>query len=72
MTSHAIGAGASYRLDLPALRFLKKSAISFKYDRMMFDSDNFRDLRVTGVEPGSERLYGFDADVIQFFVSGWF
>ena len=31
-----------------------------------------RDLRVTGVAPGTEPLYTFDADVIRFFFSGWF
>jgi len=34
--------------------------------------DDFRDLRVTGVAPGTEPLYTFDADVIRFYISGWF
>ena len=29
-------------------------------------------LRVTGVAPGTEPLYSFDANVIRFFFSGWF
>jgi len=72
MTSHAIGAGATYQLDLPALRFLEKSAITFKFDYMLFDYDDFRDLRVTGAGPGTEPLYSFGANVIQLFFSGWF
>ena len=39
---------------------------------MLFDYQNFRDLRVTGMTPGTEPLYNFDADVLQVFVSFWF
>jgi hypothetical protein len=73
MTSHTIGAGASYQFSMPWLgRFLKKSSVTFKYDWMSFDYADFRDLRVTGVEPGAEPLYKFNASVFQLFVSGWF
>jgi hypothetical protein len=39
---------------------------------MLFNYDDFRDLRVTGTGPGAEPLYHFDADVFQVFVSFWF
>jgi hypothetical protein len=41
-------------------------------DHILFDYENFRDLRVTDVAPGDEPLFSFDANVIQFFVSFWF
>jgi hypothetical protein len=48
--------------------------VSLVYDRMMFDYQDFRDLRPevsSGFAPGTEPLYEFDADVIQIFVSFW-
>ena len=72
MDSQTIGVGVSYRFSAPALRFLQKSTINLKYDLIMFDYADFRDLRKTGYEPGTEPLYSFDANVIQLFVSGWF
>jgi hypothetical protein len=72
MTSHTIGVGASYELELPALEFLQKSTVNFRFDYILFEYDDFRDLRVTGVPAGSEPLYDFNANVIQLFFSGWF
>jgi hypothetical protein len=72
MTSHSLGASASYAFRVPWLRFFQKSTLTFKYDHILFGYDDFRDLRVTGVEPGTEPLYDFDANVIQLFFSGWF
>jgi hypothetical protein len=34
--------------------------------------DDFRDLRVTDVAPGTEPLYTLNADILQAFVSFWF
>jgi hypothetical protein len=72
MSSHSVGVGASYEFAMPWLRFIKKSKVNFKYDLIMFDYADFRDLRATGYEPGTEPLYSFDANVIQLFLSGWF
>ncbi len=72
MVSHTIGVAASYEFEAPWLRFFKKSTVNFKYDFIIFQYDDFRDLRVTGVPPGTEPLYDFNANVVQFFVSGWF
>jgi len=41
-------------------------------DHMMFEHGDFRDLRVTGVPPGTEPLCSFDANVLQVFASFWF
>lgn len=72
MSSQAIGVGASYQFSAPWLRYFEKSTINFKYDLIMFQYDNFRDLRYSGYAPGTEPLYSFDANVFQLFVSGWF
>ena len=77
-TSHTIRFGVTYDLLEDGWRFVDKATINFFYDRMMFDYDDFRDLR--GVDengaplfpPGSEPLYSFSADVIQLFISIWF
>ena len=52
--------------------FICKDGPVLRYDRIRFDYDDFRDLRVTGVAPGTEPLYTFDADVIRLYFSGWF
>jgi Protein of unknown function (DUF3570) len=72
MQSHTLGFGVAYEFKPSWADFLGKAAINLKYDRIRFDYDNFRDLRVTGVAPGTEPLYQFDADVFRLFFSGWF
>ena len=72
MTSMTLGFGLAYEFKPGHLEFLDKAALNFRFDRIHFDYDDFRDLRVTGVPPGSEPLYNFDADVIRLFFSGWF
>jgi hypothetical protein len=72
MASQTLGFGISYEFSMPWLRFLESSRVSLKYDLIRFDYDEFRDLRTPGLTPGSEPLYGFDASVVQLFLSGWF
>ncbi len=72
LTSHTIGVAASYDFKLPWVEFFQKSTINFKYDFILFKYDDFRDLRVTGLEPGTEPLYDLNSSVVQIFVSGWF
>ena len=61
----------TYDLIRGGWRFIDRGSVSFFYDRMQFDYENFRDLR--GTAPvGGEPLYGFDADVVQVFFSVWF
>jgi len=69
-TSQMVGLGTTYELPF-AVPFMKRSTVSFFYDRFQFDYDDFRDVR-TGGAPGTEALYGFDANVFRLFVSGWF
>jgi hypothetical protein len=70
-TSHMVGVGATYELPPLAWDFIKRSSVSFFYDRFRFDYDDFRDITAGGAA-GAEPLYGFDADVFRLFVSGWF
>ena len=72
MSSQTIGVSASYEFSLPGADVFKKTTLNLKYDYILFDYDDFRDLRVTGVPPGSEPLYKFNASVVQLFLSGWF
>ena len=70
-TSQMVGLGATYELPPFGVPFLKRSTVSLFYDRFRFDYDDFRDVRAGGT-PGEEPLYGFDADVLRLFLSGWF
>lgn len=72
MQSHTLGFGVAYEFKPARFDFLGKAAVNLKYDRIHFDYDDFRDLRTTGVAPGTEPLYDFDANVIRLFFSGWF
>ncbi|MGE0030951.1 MAG: DUF3570 domain-containing protein [Steroidobacteraceae bacterium] len=72
MQSHTLGFGVAYEFKPARFDFLGKAAVNLKYDRIHFDYDDFRDLRTTGVAPGTEPLYKFDANVIRLFFSGWF
>ena len=73
--SNTIGIGVTYEFPggiayMP--RFVKKGTLNLRWDHIFFDYEDFRDIRVTGVTPGTEPLYSFEADVAQLFVSIWF
>ncbi len=70
-TSQMLSIGATFVLPAFADRFLQRSTVSVFYDRMRFSYDDFRDITAGGA-PGSEPLYGFDADVFRVLFSGWF
>jgi len=70
-TSHMLSVGASYELGSSRWSFLKRSTVNVFYDRIRFDYDDFRDI-LSGGAPGTEPLYGFDANVYRVFVSAWF
>ncbi len=50
----------------------EKGTVNLIWDHQQYQYDNFRDATVTGVPPGTEPLFEFDANVIRFFVSFWF
>ena len=72
MQSQSLGFGVAYEFKPAWASFLGKAAVNLKYDHIRFEYDDFRDLRTTGVAPGTEPLYQFDANVIRLFFSGWF
>lgn len=63
--------GVSYDF-LSNWRFVDRGAVSFSYDFIQFDYEDFRDLREAAPTPGNEPFFSFDANVIQVFVSFWF
>jgi hypothetical protein len=71
-TSQTIRLAASYDIVRGGWKFVERGTVNVILDHMIFDYEDFRDLRVTGVTPGAEPLYSFDADVFQVFVSFWF
>lgn len=71
-TSHTVGLKLSYDFIENGWHSIDKGTVNVAWDRIMFDYDDFRDLRNTVAPPGSEPLYSFDADVLQLFVSIWF
>jgi len=71
-TSSTFRVGVSYDiLEGGGWRFVERGSVSFVYDHIMFDYEDFRDLtQLTGIA-GTEPLYSFGANVIQVFVSFW-
>jgi len=70
--SLTLGLGASWEFHWTRLSWLQKGTLNLHWDRMRFKYDDYRDLRYIGVTPGTEPLYKFDANIFQFFISGWF
>ncbi len=70
--SNSIGVGVTYEFPGGRPRFVQKGTLNLRVDHIMFDYEDFRDLRVTGVAPGTEPLYSFSANVGQLFISIWF
>jgi uncharacterized protein DUF3570 len=71
-SSQTIRLGATYDIMRGGWKFVDRGTLNVILDHMMFEYEDFRDLRVTGVTPGTEPLYTFDANVLQVFVSFWF
>jgi hypothetical protein len=71
-SSHTVRVGLRYDILRSGWRFLERGSVSFVYDRIEFDYEEFRDLRHVGVTPGEEPLYRFGANVFQVFASFWF
>lgn len=68
----SVGFSASWLYQFGSDNWLSKASLNLEYDRLKFDYDNFRDVRVTDVLPGQEPLYQFDADVLRLYFSLWF
>lgn len=71
-TSQTVRLGASYDIVRAGWRFVERGTVNVMLDHILFDYEDFRDLRNVAVNPGEEPLYSFDANVLQVFVSFWF
>lgn len=71
-STQTLGLGATYEFKAHSLGFIDKGSANLFYNRVQIDYDDFHDLRVTGVTPGTEPLYSLSADVIRLFVSVWY
>ena len=67
-SNHTLGAGVSYQFNL-GWGFLKRGEASLLVDYMMFDYQDFRDLRYTEAPVGEEPLYSLNATVVRAFIS---
>jgi Protein of unknown function (DUF3570) len=71
-TSQGLRVGVTYDIVRGGWKFVDRGTLNLIYDHILYDYQNFRDLRVTGGVVGQEPLYSFDANVFQVFVSFWF
>lgn len=70
--SVTFGVGATWQYHINRFSWLQKGTVNLRWDRMHISYDDFRDLRVQGVTPGTEPLYTLNADILQAFISFWF
>src|SRR5580765_8586005 len=59
------GIGATWEYRIQRFAWLQKGTVNFNWNHMHITYDDFRDLRVQGVPPGSEPLYALDANIFQ-------
>jgi hypothetical protein len=71
-TTQTIGLGASYEFTPHGWGFIDKGSANIFYNHLQINYDDFRDLRVKGVTPGTEPLYSLSANVLRLFVSVWY
>lgn len=70
--SQGIRLAATYDIVRGGWRFVERGTVNLIFDHLMFDYEDFRDLRNAGGVAGQEPFYSFDANVFQVFVSFWF
>jgi len=71
-TSHTAGVGVSYEFETPWLNFVDRGKASVFFDYILFEYDDFSDLRTDGFAVGEEPLFSFNATVVRAFVSFFF
>lgn len=73
-SSQTLGLGATYTLPTDAVPGFDRATVNLYWDRIHFDYEDFRNVLVSPEDyaPGEEPLYEFDANVIRFYISGWF
>jgi opacity protein-like surface antigen len=70
-TSHNVRLGAAYEFPLTIWGFGQKGSVNLSWDHILYGYDDFRN-NLAGGPAGSEPLYDYSADVIQFFFSFFF
>jgi hypothetical protein len=70
--SLGLGVGASWEFRPQKKGLMQRGSLNFRFDRLKYKYDDYRDLRVQGFTPGTEPLYTLDANVLQLYVSAWF
>lgn len=71
LTSNTIKIMATYEFLSDGWSFVDRGSVTFSYDHIMVEYEEFRDLR-SGATVGEEPLYTLDANVIQLFFSFWY
>ncbi|MEO0576606.1 MAG: DUF3570 domain-containing protein [Pseudomonadota bacterium] len=71
-TSQAIRAGVAWDFGREGMGPLDRGRLSFFWDHLFIDYENFSDLRVDGAPVGGEPQFQLDADVVQLFLSFWY
>jgi hypothetical protein len=75
LNSSTVGVGTAFELPMGWAPWLKRGTANLHVDHMMIDYKEFRDLRgnLSGeLVPGTEPLYSYAANIIQFYLSFWF
>ncbi len=76
--SHTMRFGVSYDLVQDGWRMLDRASVSFSFDHVLYDYEDFNDLRHVDSNgaplypPGQEPAFNYSADVVQLFFSIWF
>jgi hypothetical protein len=70
--SSSFGLTGTWQFNVARLSWMDKGTLNFSFDRLKFNYEDYRDLRVSTITPGTEPLYVLDANVMQFFISVWF
>ncbi|MEM7503570.1 MAG: DUF3570 domain-containing protein [Pseudomonadota bacterium] len=71
LTSTTFKLMATWEFMSDGWAFIDRGSVTFSYDHLMIDYEEFRDLR-TGALVGEEPLFALDANVIQVFFSFWY
>ena len=68
------GLGVTYELQPGIIPFVDRSSVNFYWDHIRFDYQNFHNALLTSatVLPGTEPLYGFNANIIRLYFSAWY
>ena len=70
--NNTVGFGISYEFAKGEGGSIDKASVNFKFDHIQFNYEDFRDARDKSLVAGTEPLYQFNANVMQFFLSIWF